>query len=187
MCADRESARHPLRGLLGSTSAPRLVFDHCSSRHSGRVLKRVHHTIGSVPGGAFDMNTTLQGRGFLSKLQDNPLDLRQLNVADAARAPLTLSMRHSSRATNARRGRPKALRCWAIAPSGASVEGGPVEWGALLTLGESMWLTEFELRYDHRPDVKLQSSVVGRRAAFSLRCRIDHGMTDEALPPTAEV
>jgi hypothetical protein len=34
---------------------------------------------------------------------------------------------------------------------------GPVEWGALLTLGESMWLLELELGYEHRPEVLLQS------------------------------
>jgi hypothetical protein len=38
-----------------------------------------------------------------------------------------------------------------------SWEAGPVEWGVLLTIGESMWLTELELRYDHRPEVILQS------------------------------
>jgi hypothetical protein len=38
-----------------------------------------------------------------------------------------------------------------------SWEAGPVEWGVLLTLGESMWLTELELSHDHRPEVILQS------------------------------
>ena len=38
-----------------------------------------------------------------------------------------------------------------------SWEAGPAEWGVLLTLGESMWLTEFGLRHDHRPEVLLQS------------------------------
>jgi hypothetical protein len=32
----------------------------------------------------------------------------------------------------------------------------PVEWGVLLTLGESMWLTELRLDHDHRPEVLLQ-------------------------------
>jgi len=32
-----------------------------------------------------------------------------------------------------------------------------MEWGVLLTLGESMWLQEFGLGYDHRPEVLLQS------------------------------
>ncbi len=37
-----------------------------------------------------------------------------------------------------------------------SWEAGPAEWGVLLTLGESMWLTEFDLSHDHRPEVILQ-------------------------------
>ena len=32
-----------------------------------------------------------------------------------------------------------------------------MEWGVLLTLGESMWLQELELGHDHRPEVLLQS------------------------------
>jgi hypothetical protein len=44
------------------------------------------------------------------------------------------------------------IPCWRV-----SWEAGPVEWGVLLTLGESMWLTELELRYDHRPEVILES------------------------------
>jgi hypothetical protein len=40
-----------------------------------------------------------------------------------------------------------------------SWEAGPAEWGVLLSLGESMWLTEFELRHDHRPEVLLQSGL----------------------------
>lgn len=31
-----------------------------------------------------------------------------------------------------------------------------MEWGVLLTLGESMWLTEMELSHDHRPEVILR-------------------------------
>jgi hypothetical protein len=38
-----------------------------------------------------------------------------------------------------------------------SWEAGPAEWGVLLTLGESMWLTELGLGHDHRPEVLLQS------------------------------
>jgi hypothetical protein len=38
-----------------------------------------------------------------------------------------------------------------------SWEAGPAEWGVLLTLGESMWLREFDLSYDHHPEVLLLS------------------------------
>jgi hypothetical protein len=44
-------------------------------------------------------------------------------------------------------------RCWRV-----GWEAGPVEWGVLLSLGESMCLTELELGHDHRPEVLLQSS-----------------------------
>ncbi len=43
------------------------------------------------------------------------------------------------------------IRHWRV-----SWEAGPAEWGVLLTLGESMWLTEFDLSHDHRPEVILQ-------------------------------
>ena len=35
-------------------------------------------------------------------------------------------------------------------------EAGPFEWGVLRTLGECMWLSEFDLNYDHRPEVLLE-------------------------------
>ena len=45
-------------------------------------------------------------------------------------------------------------RCWRV-----SWEAGPVEWGVLLSLGESMWMTELEAGHghDHRPEDLLQS------------------------------
>ena len=42
-------------------------------------------------------------------------------------------------------------RCWR-----ASWEAGPAEWGVLLPLGESMWLTVLQLGHAHRPEVILQ-------------------------------
>jgi hypothetical protein len=40
-----------------------------------------------------------------------------------------------------------------------SWEADPAEWSVLFTLGESIWLTEFELSHDHKPGVILQSGT----------------------------
>jgi hypothetical protein len=52
-----------------------------------------------------------------------------------------------------------------------------VEWGVLLTIGESMWLTELELRYDHRPEVILES---GNGWYTEPHYRFDIGFIEEA-------
>ena len=39
-----------------------------------------------------------------------------------------------------------------------------MEWGVLLSPGESMWLTELELKYDHRPEVLLRGARAGTRS-----------------------
>ncbi len=33
-----------------------------------------------------------------------------------------------------------------------------MEWGVLMSLGESLWLTELEMKYDHRPEVLLRGA-----------------------------
>jgi hypothetical protein len=41
-------------------------------------------------------------------------------------------------------------------PRTVSWEAGPAEWGVLLSLGESMWDSEFDLKHDHQPEALLQ-------------------------------
>ena len=55
---------------------------------------------------------------------------------------------------------------------------GPAEWGVLLTLGESMWLTELQLVHDHRPEVLLESGdgwYTEPPACGGLRYRLHRG------------
>ena len=59
-----------------------------------------------------------------------------------------------------------------------SWEAGPVEWGVLLTLGESMWLTELELSHDHRPEVMLQS---GKGWYTEPHYRFDVGLIEDEM------
>ena len=98
-------------------------------------------------------------RGYLSKLQARPLDLRRMVVGDAARALYDFLQEHFQPGAECSIWSPdeaEALgipRRWRV-----SWEAGPVEWGALLSMGQSMWLTEFELRYDHRPEVLLRGA-----------------------------
>jgi hypothetical protein len=92
-------------------------------------------------------------RAYLAKLKANPLDLRSLSVQDAAQALYDFIQRHFE----------PGDECSLWSPAEASVRGcgphwtvswesGPAEWGVLLSLGESMWLTEFDLKHDHRPE-----------------------------------
>ena len=93
----------------------------------------------------------------LTELQARPLDLRGLNAPDAARALYEFLQKHFKPGDECSLWSPdeaKAMgysRCWRV-----SWEAGPVEWGVLLSLGESMWLTELGLGHDDRPEVLLQ-------------------------------
>jgi hypothetical protein len=65
-----------------------------------------------------------------------------------------------------------------------SWEAGPVEWGVLLTLGESMWLTEFELGHDQRPEVLLKS---GLGWYTEPHYRFDIGFIEDRVPMPRQV
>ena len=103
------------------------------------------------------MNSFFLDRRSLDRLQEKPLDLRAMTAEAAARV-LYHFIQETYRAGDerslwspqqaAKRGNGPFWR--------VSWEAGPVEWGVLLTLGESMWLTEWELSHDHRPEVVLQ-------------------------------
>ena len=104
------------------------------------------------------MDTALLDRRFLIQLQKNPLDVRCMSAAHAARALFDFIQRVYGPGDECSLWTPQQAeelgygKFWHV-----SWEAGPAEWGVLLTLGESMWLTEFELRHDHRPEVLLQS------------------------------
>jgi hypothetical protein len=95
---------------------------------------------------------------YLAALQAKPLDLRGLTAPDAARALYTFLQKHFDPRDECSLWSPAEAvvrgygRCWWV-----SWEAGPVEWGVLLSLGESMWLTELGLEHDGRPEVLLQS------------------------------
>ncbi len=105
------------------------------------------------------MNTARLDR-FHIQLQENPLDLRRMNAADAARALFDFIQRVYTTGDECSLWTPQQAdelgyrKYWHV-----SWEAGPAEWGVLLSLGESMWLTEFGLRHDHRPEVLLQSGL----------------------------
>jgi hypothetical protein len=98
-------------------------------------------------------------RGYLARLQAQPPDLRRMVVGDAARALYDFLQEHFQPGEECSIWSPdeaEALgypRRWRV-----SWEAGPVEWGVLLSMGESLWLTEFDLRYDHRPEVLLRGA-----------------------------
>ena len=92
------------------------------------------------------------------QLQENPLDLRPYKRHRRARALFDFIQRVYGPGDECSLWTPRQAedleygKYWHV-----SWEAGPAEWGVLLSLGESMWLTEFELRHDHRPEVLLQS------------------------------
>ncbi len=106
----------------------------------------------------FDMSTAFLDRRFLVQLQENPLDLQAMSATEAAHALFDFIQRIYGPGDECSLWSPTQAvdrghrPFWRV-----SWEAGPVEWGVLLTLGESMWLTEFALRHDHRPEVMLQS------------------------------
>jgi hypothetical protein len=95
---------------------------------------------------------------YLAELRARPLDLRGLTAPDAARALYEFVQTHFEPGDECSLWSPEEAEsrgyspCWRV-----TWEAGPAEWGVLLTLGESMWLTELELHHDHRPEVLLQS------------------------------
>ena len=126
------------------------------------------------------MNTARLDRRFLIQLQENPLDLRRVSAEDAARALFDFIERtygpwDECALWSPQEAAKKGYRqYWRV-----SWEAGPVEWGVLLTLGESMWLTEFELRHDHRPEVLLQG---GRGWYTEPHHRFDIGFIEDEKP-----
>ena len=94
----------------------------------------------------------------LARLQATPLDLRRLNAPEAARALFRFLQQHFEPGDECSLWSPAEAKSrgysafWRV-----SWESGPLEWGVLLTLGESMWLQELELGYEHRPEVLVQS------------------------------
>jgi hypothetical protein len=97
--------------------------------------------------------------GYHARLQANPVDLRRLSAPDAARALYDFLQEHFHPGAECSLWSPAEAKAlgysafWRV-----SWEAGPAEWGALLTLGKSMWSQELDLRRDHRPEVLLQSS-----------------------------
>jgi hypothetical protein len=126
------------------------------------------------------MNIARQDRRFLIQLQKNPLDLRCMNAADAARALFDFIQRVYGPGDECSLWTPQEAerlgygKYWHV-----SWEAGPAEWGVLLTLGESMWLTEFELRHDHRPEVLLQSGLGWYSEPYH---RFDIGFIEDEKP-----
>ncbi len=94
---------------------------------------------------------------YLAKLQAKPLDLRQLGAQDAAKALYEFIQTHFLAGDECSLWSPDEAedlgygRFWHV-----RWEAGPFEWGVLLTLGECMWLSEFDLKHDHRPEVLLE-------------------------------
>ncbi len=106
----------------------------------------------------FDLSTAFLDRRFLVQLQENPLDLRSMSAAEAARGLFDFIQQTYGPGDECSLWSPEQAANRGYRPFWrVSWEAGPVEWGVLLTLGESMWLTEFELGHDHRPEVMLQS------------------------------
>ena len=104
------------------------------------------------------MSTSFPDYGLLGQLQSNPLDLRRMNAADAARALFDFIQRTYDPGDECSLWSPQESDELGYGPYWhVSWEAGPAEWGVLLSLGESMWLREFGLRYEHRPEVMLES------------------------------
>ena len=91
---------------------------------------------------------------FLARLQAAPLDLRPFEAPEAARRLFGFLQQHFRPGDECSIWTPAEARSrgysafWRV-----SWESGPLEWGALLTLGESLWLRELGLPCDHRPEV----------------------------------
>ena len=89
----------------------------------------------------------------------------------------------SAPVTNARCGRLTRPISQELVVTGRSVgSAGPVEWGVLLSLGESMWLTELDLKHDHRPEVLLQK---GDGWIAEPYYRFDVGFVEDSFGSTA--
>ena len=105
------------------------------------------------------MSTSSLDRHLLNHLQANPVDLRRMNAVDAARALYDFIQEHFGAGEECSLWSPKEAKnrgysqFWRV-----SWEAGPAEWGVLLTLGESMWLTELDLSHEHKPEILLDSS-----------------------------
>jgi hypothetical protein len=107
--------------------------------------------------GQADMISSDRNRGYLAKLKANPLDLRSHSAQDAAQALYDFIQRHFTPGDECSLLSPTEADLTGVGPHWTvSWEAGPAEWGVLLSLGESMWLTELDLKHDHRPEVLLQ-------------------------------
>jgi hypothetical protein len=106
------------------------------------------------------MITSERGRAYLDEFKAMPLDLRRLSAPDAAQALYDFIQIHFE----------PGDECSLWSPTEADLRGfdlhwrvsweaGPEEWGVLLSVGESMWDSEFDLRYDHHPEVLLRSGA----------------------------
>ena len=106
----------------------------------------------------------------LARLQATPLDLRRLNAPEAVRALFGFLQQHFEPGDECSLWSPAEAKSlgdsafWRV-----SWESGPLEWGVLLTLGESMWLQEARTRIRasaRSPGAERQGLVHG--TAFSL-------------------
>ena len=97
-------------------------------------------------------------RGYLAGLKANPVDLRRLCAGAAAQALFDFLQEHFRPGEECSLWSPSEAEARGYDPFWrVSWEAGPAEWGVLLSLGESMWLTELDLKHDHHPEVLLQS------------------------------
>ncbi len=103
------------------------------------------------------MNTAFSDRPSLDRLQEKPVDLCPMTAEAAACALYHFIQETYGAGEECSLWSPQQAAKRGYGPFWrVSWEAGPVEWGVLLTLGESMWLTEWELSHDHRPEVVLQ-------------------------------
>jgi hypothetical protein len=110
--------------------------------------------------GGSDMISSNLNRGYLAKLKAVPLDLRSLSAQNAAQALYDFIQMLFSPGDECSLLSPAEADLTGVGPYWTvSWEAGPAEWGVLLSLGESMWLTEFDLKHDHRPEVLLQKGA----------------------------
>jgi hypothetical protein len=104
------------------------------------------------------MNRVSSDHSYLLQLQAKPLDLTQMSAADASRALYAFIQRHFRAGDECSLWSPEEATERGYGPFWrVSWEAGPAEWGVLLTIGESMWLTELGLSHDHKPEVLLVS------------------------------
>jgi hypothetical protein len=101
-----------------------------------------------------------RGRAYLAKLKANPVDLSGVCAQDAAQGLFDFIQAQFK----------PGAECSIWSPAEANARGfglhwrvswevGPEEWGVLLSLGESMWDSEFDLEHDHQPEVLLKSGA----------------------------